>query len=750
MWTPAPTLGGGGGRAGIGGGEDAVSRKQAQEFRARLRVLREQDDPRLCSDIPCLALFVVYLTAVVALAGVAVALQEPDWLRAGWDYHARVCGLDSQMLLRPFLYWPDPEQLSLGLCVHRCPSIEDFERALKVTVPRAEPLLKRETGWGADLQISFSQAARLQEVHIYPTEPALGRFCLPAPETEIGLSPVVVAGVGPAGGVPRAKDTVLPALREAVGSADDQLRRAVGGLQQVWWTLASCVVLVPLVAGALPTVLASHRAALPAVWTLVLSVGIGSFGLGAHLLVYRFLCSSDVGVSTLNSLQLGLALLLGVCLIAVGVFLLLFGLVLHDELRWAAACAEAAVTTVRAEGLAAPLGLVSLSVAAAQGFISLGGLFLLECAASSAWLDWPAELPATTERDSEAPMDELAEVVPGGPLVRGLRRHPVFRWQMLPLLLLWVSVLRIALGFVAALGRGLVAYIMTRWYFSEPLTAAAPTWRRTGRRPVLDALAALAGAHLGGVAAAAAARAAVPSIGLRAAAVAVHKAAAPWQRGPGSIARGLGLVSGSLAAALGSGPETQVAMFAGHFHVGMVRSAKGGSKAIPAVQFLSSTPALLEAAACGFAWLIASGGVLLLRLWGQGHADVGYVEMQVAVAVLAGSLAVAPTSAWLLATVSGFDALLECFLCDDAHHQLTEESMPPPSGWAVSVDASYALWSSRHAPDGIRSLVFQAAQTVQQSMARGARRSAHSLKDVRSGYGYTPVGVGGPPGADED
>mmetsp|Transcript_13465 Transcript_13465/g.47475 ORF Transcript_13465/g.47475 Transcript_13465/m.47475 type:complete len:228 (-) Transcript_13465:1565-2248(-) len=52
MWTPAPTLGGGGGRAGVGGGEDAVSRKQALEFRARLRVLREQELPSCRSISP--------------------------------------------------------------------------------------------------------------------------------------------------------------------------------------------------------------------------------------------------------------------------------------------------------------------------------------------------------------------------------------------------------------------------------------------------------------------------------------------------------------------------------------------------------------------------------------------------------------------------------------------------------------------------------------------------------------------------
>jgi len=210
------------------------------------------------------------------------------------------------------------------------------------------------------------------------------------------------------------------------------------------------------------------------------------------------------------------------------------------------------------------------------------------------------------------------------------------------------------------------------------------------------------------------------------------------------------LGAGGLAAMLGTGPAAEVAMFAGHAHLGTARTARTVSQALPAAQFLSNFPALLEAAACGFAWLAASSGVLLLRLWGQQHQEIGYVETQAGIAMLGGFLAVYPTSAWLLTVTACFDALLECFMCDDAHHRIPEENVPRPSRWAVSVDASYALWSSKHTPARLRSLVFEAAQTVQQEMARGARRSAHSFKDATAGYGYMPVGLGTPMSAEGD
>lgn len=736
----------------------------APELRDRLRVLREQDYPRLCSDIPCLAFQVLHACVVIALVVVAWSFRNPSWLQTGWDYRARACGIDGGVNDRNFVYWPFPDRMSMGLCVRRCPDISDFERALKIQVPEAEPLMKQQAGYGSSLNITFSQAVRLKEVHVYPTVAAIGRFCIPAPETRTGLVQTPLPGNADGGKAPSglgsgevgpqsmdllhplAKDTVLPALLASLGGVDPQLRRTAGGLQQVHVFFFSLLLVIPVISGLLPVYLAAHRSALPAMWALTVSLGAGSLGLGMHLLVYWGFSDSAFEIDTLNNLQHSSALLFGVGLSAVGLGVLLIGLCFRDELRWTAACAEAAAAVVFTEGLATPLIIVCSMIATLQILVSIFGVILLESAASGAKLNWPPEVPATISRSPGTESDALAEIIPGGPLVRGLIRQPNFLWGMIPLVLMWVLVLKYVLAVVACFGHFLVAYVVTRWYFSDPLTATMPLWRRVGKNPTRTACAIVLGVHSGGVAAAAVLHTACFPVVSRALCVLLHKFFAPWWKSSSRCPTPFGSCFAGIQTLLGSAPCAEVAMFAGHFHNAVTRSTRALSRSLPATQFLAGMPSILEGVACGFAWFATCSSLLLVRLWHQPHNAPGYVETEVVVSALAGFLAVPPTSAALSILTSSFDALLECFMCDDAFHDLPDENFLGHGGWSVSVDASYALWSSGHAPQQLRSLIFEASQSVQRDMAQGAGRRAHNFKDVVIDYAYAPIAAGAPPG----
>lgn len=733
---------------GAGAGEEH------SEIWGHTQLDRDEFESRPCSDVPCLVGLVVYACALSALSVVAAALSTPSWLRAGWDFHGRICGVDPSQANLSFVFWPRPEELRLGRCVLECPG-GDEALAEGVWLPRPQPVIVSSSGFGADLNKSFSQSIRWQSHRAYPTLPALGRFCLPPPDTVLGLPPPGIAGAdsstaggaAPPGGygadplsagMPKARDSMLPSLRAALGTPDAQLRRAIGGLRFFRAGLAGSVLLVPLL-GALLVLFAARGEVTCAAAPVLL--GTGALGLSAWLLRSTFR-EDDVAIATLSDLEPLCARVACWCLGATGLVTLAATIPLAPQLRWAASCLDATAKVLINDGLALPLGFVAAAIAIIQALACFAWLVLLEAAVSAAVIRWPGEPPAAgLGRSKHSLPDAAAALTPGGPLVRSIIRWPSFRWDALLVLVISGLLLRGVLALLLALGRSLVAHVVAEWYFGSRGGAClgAAAW-------------ATASAHLGGAAAAAALQGLPGALLLRAASAALHSRLAPRARGRGAF--------GALAVALGAAPAAEAALFAVGFGAGARRSARALAGALPAAQYLAGLPSLLEAVACGLAGLL-TGTLWLLQLGGRGHEDPTHLELPIGVAAAAAALAVPLTSAWLLPLSAGFDALLECALLDDHIEPCDSVAAAPVGRWAFGADASHALWSSSRTPGPMRRLLFEAAQRVQQDAAQQAQRSTHSLVFSsigaslrRSGSvasaGYAPVGIGGPEGPESD
>ena len=107
-------------------------------------------DDRGCTDLCGLIMFIV---AVVLLAGLAVtAYQEGEVARLykGINYNGRLCGLDHPVEAKPYLFWPkspssgdiDP---STPLCVKKCPTEDDANKAVTVNYPERTTVYNNKT-----------------------------------------------------------------------------------------------------------------------------------------------------------------------------------------------------------------------------------------------------------------------------------------------------------------------------------------------------------------------------------------------------------------------------------------------------------------------------------------------------------------------------------------------------------------------------------------------------------------------------
>lgn len=673
----------------------------------------------VCSDIPCLVILIFSLCGLLAALSCIALLSDPMRLRGPSDYYGRVCGVSTDLQDHPFIYWPLPDQLHAGQCLQRCPTYEDQLSGSTVPLPRAEPLVLHESSDGS--RVVLSQAVWLLEVPVYPTVPAVGRFCVPAAETTL-FSPGLTAGNGSftsysdSGRGRPAKTSMLPAVQAELGQFAPQLQRTVGSIWLMRMRLAACAFVVPLLTGAVFTFLASYCARL-VTWLTILLCGLGSFSVGMLAVASDVYMrgTDDFIVPIFNSLQPTFATIVGWSLLIWSACILIGAAVLRHVVDWAAASVQVTAGQLRDARLAFPAALVASVVACGQAMVAMICIWLLEASVSLGDIRWPAQLASAAALTPEggttiasAPSELEAEVVPGGPVVRGLSRELSYNFHPVLAILAALMLLHAMCALLASMGRFLIAHLVAHWYYFPPFLLASSGSRmeefRPGRpgclgSPFCNACGSLFSGHVGSVAAATLLPLLLPSVTVRLLST---------------------LLSGccSSCAMLGAGPFVEVAVHGNHFYVGAAETTKVLRHAPPSAKFLGGLPIILEAA-LAFATSLTAAGLLFLSVTGQSHDQaLGYTETSIGFAMLGGLIAHAPGAAFPAVYTAAFDTFIMCLARGEEGEM--RSSM-----------------SGKHAPDRLHALFSEAAEALQ---AREFRSPQLSKNQHKAPHGYIAVG----------
>mmetsp|Transcript_20994 Transcript_20994/g.39010 ORF Transcript_20994/g.39010 Transcript_20994/m.39010 type:complete len:850 (-) Transcript_20994:74-2623(-) len=739
-----------------------------------------QDKPRVCTDIPCLIVLAVVVVGILAISITAWAIGNPAWLCAGWNLQAQICGVDEEVQSSPFVYWPVPVELGGGHCVQQCPSFEDFVNEATIPVLRPETLLVQEDATSA--RVLYSQAIWSQQVPIYPTMPAMGRYCLPAPEEALSQpsssSSNETRRMSADGSIDaqdggseqddtkagvKASASMLVDVQEKLGCTACQLRRGIGSVWIIRWRLVLWAILMPCSLGAALAAVACCSSDC-ALWLVVLGVGIGSLALGSFLLTGAFFTkgADDFIVPTLDSLQLLLAWIVGGVLVVMSLCVFCTSFASRHLLQWAAACLKVTLDLLRNSGLCAPVTFISAMLAIIQSCAGILWIWVLTAAVSSAVVSWPPEMPSM-DGDPTSVFSKVAdyaddqmEIVPGGPLVRGLRREPIFLCHPALVILLFGFLLHALRTFFTWMGQYLTANLVLRWYFFG--TSGQQHWSG-----LCKSCAELTSAHMGSIASGTLRWSFLPLGFLSVCTTLCHKRLSPWRtslRSPGlqskrqsrGCSRCLGACCGNVCVATSSAPFAEVALNGGDYQASVRAVATSLSRALPALQFLFGLPVIFQVAVSTLSSL-AAAACLLVSVQGQDHKTPGYVEMELGVALVAALLALSPASAWVSVHAAAFDALCLCFMVDDYPEEqsiiASQNKLKQPFQDARLINAgetsdstSRGLWTSGYTPPLFRALIFQADQMLQ-SMGPGG-------DTLRAPEGYAAVFDSSESEVDED
>lgn len=686
----------------------------------------DDDDFAPCANTCCLVVLVLLVCIAAVLISVALVQQQPAWLQAGWDYRGRVCGVDSAAAGLPFLYWPDPGWVAYGLCLERCPGAEDVGGgSITYAVPRTDAPVTAPGDYDAGSAV-VSQTARVDYLAPYPTLPALGRYCLPAPDE---MLPVYAANgtASPqtATSMARAGDWMLPALRDSLGLPQQQLRRAVGGLGRVRWRLllfvsSACLAVVLLVA------LGLRRHAVALLWAFIGAVCLLATGMAGPLLRSWLLTDTDFRQDTLNSLQVGGTkvgagfLLLLVLAVALGAISFR-----STTVRWSAACVRTTWWVLHEAGLLPQLCVVAMLTAAVQLAVSITALWWLQAVTSA------ASMP-------ESPLELEGQLL----AVRSVVQEPQFRWNPAPLLVVTFLALSVCLSFIALLERAVVCRIITDNYVASSLAISHEfdgdggdggsrtmlKGHQAGLQQCYQAWRATACSQLGSTLAGACAHVLLLAPLLRLVLVIAHKFLAPWGLTRCKCTKRLGLCIGRVIYALGAASAAQAAMCPeGCCDAAGAAAAAFATPAMrvrrPELHQLAGMPSVFGAAAAAAASLLAAF-FTSLTLTGQAHDQVDYVESATLIVAVCGSLAAAPTAAVLAPLVAGFEAMLHCVAVND---------LACAGGTAGTADSALDL-----SPGTLRRWQRCSPPVLLQSFLREARGGG----DGTSGGVFDEVGVG--------
>jgi len=353
---------------------------------------------------------------------------------------------------------------------------------------------------------------------------------------------------------------------------------------------------------------------------------------------------------------------------------------------------------------------------------------------SVASITWPSVPPpgslwwnATSVDIMTLPITQ-APVFPGGPAILTMGRRVEFS-SLCPLLILAsLFLLRLSLKLMEATGHFVIGYICALWYFTEP----SPT---TGRRPLSkcplkEAFVVACCRHPGSISCAALLHALTPANACRVCTEIACVLLVPWRPARPVDRSGdkpppsegctvkLGHAMQQLQCLFSPAVLTEVALRAEPFWSSASRVSSTVPLALPAVQKLFGLPSLLAVIVSAFL-SIAAGASVSVSLSNQQGLSLQFSETPTGVAILLFAFAYPAVSAWSLFYSATSDSLLHCFASDDAENRDFQLDLTPGEkdiqqhiSSRVSVDASFALWSSPLTPPTLRAWIFKVSSSL--------------------------------------
>mmetsp|Transcript_59882 Transcript_59882/g.194063 ORF Transcript_59882/g.194063 Transcript_59882/m.194063 type:complete len:694 (+) Transcript_59882:952-3033(+) len=233
--------------------------------------------PRVCTDLACLAVFLVFSIGLCCIAVYAFQNGDPRRLSRGYDFGGRLCGVDPGVEDKPWLYWcgagsigadgiPAGLDLKFPTCVDECPS-DVFMEVLCLGLEKVEVDSSGKAPFRTvQTEVTQSDVKQMS----YPTLQMGGLFCIPQlGERRLpGKDALTESLLGPNG---------------PVGNNYSRLIRAVGGLYRCWPVVLASLGLSVVLGYAYLLMLRMNPRLL--VQATLLALPFAAFGVGAFFLL---------------------------------------------------------------------------------------------------------------------------------------------------------------------------------------------------------------------------------------------------------------------------------------------------------------------------------------------------------------------------------------------------------------------------------------------------------------------------------
>jgi hypothetical protein len=148
------------------------------------------------TDIPCLAVFLIFVYGMVVVVHYAYLNGEPKRLTHGFDYSGHLCGVDADVSDKPFLFWcpsasdsfdfqnpanyesvagaPVPINFDKPICVTTCPRGQQ-----SALCPQPSQANMTMQGVGAEAITITTIATQMMWKPTYLSKPLMGIYCVP-------------------------------------------------------------------------------------------------------------------------------------------------------------------------------------------------------------------------------------------------------------------------------------------------------------------------------------------------------------------------------------------------------------------------------------------------------------------------------------------------------------------------------------------------------------------------------------------
>lgn len=221
-------------------------------------------NPRQCTDLFCLILFLCYLGGMGYVGYIAATRGDIRKLSHGFNWKGELCGVDKNVADKPFLYWCKPEGEQLlqdGVCRTECPTGNFSEHWCP---GKSQPWVKsKEVGHHEKEEFYGVKRTLSKKLDIETAE--FLHYCLPVGDREFFTQIV--------------EQTALGTKLGKLFTAADQIGKQ--------WELLVGIVIACVVLGYIFLLLIKFIVA-PLVYTIALAIWLAMFGGGGYCIFMGF------------------------------------------------------------------------------------------------------------------------------------------------------------------------------------------------------------------------------------------------------------------------------------------------------------------------------------------------------------------------------------------------------------------------------------------------------------------------------